>query len=33
MEVALDGGTLTVEVGADLEIEQTGWAKSSFAES
>ncbi len=31
LEVALDGGTLTVEVGADLEIEQTGWAKPSFA--
>jgi len=31
VQVALDGGTLSIEVGADLEIEQTGWAKPSFA--
>ncbi len=30
VEVLLDGGTLDVDVGADLEIVQTGWAKPSF---
>jgi diaminopimelate epimerase len=31
--VALDGGELEVDVGEDLAVEQTGWAKQVFAGS
>ena len=33
VNVVLDGGELVVEVGADLQVHLTGWARPVFAGS